>query len=239
MKADSAAVVIRDLKSLANADVAKVSAGFFKTGPGQYGEGDKFLGIKVPVQRNVAKAHAGLPLDEVLKLLHNDYHEVRLVGLIILVKQFERVDADARRLIFDLYLANTATINNWDLVDLSAPHIVGAHLGPGKHALLTRLAKSGDLWERRIAILATQSFIRKGYFAETLRLASILMQDRHDLIHKAVGWMLREVGNRDVSVLKRFLDENAAVMPRTMLRYAIEKLPERTRKAYLALPRSS
>lgn len=234
---DSAAAITKALKSLANEEIAAGSRRFFKTGAGQYGEGDEFLGIRVPEQRRVAKAYERAPLSEVEKLLHSPYHEVRLVALLILVRQFERGTDDHRQAVFDLYLSNTHRINNWDLVDLSAPNIVGAHLGPGEHRLLTRLAQSDSLWERRIAVLATLWFIRRGYHSETLRLATILMRDPADLIHKAVGWMLREVGKKDVSVLERFLEEYGDRLPRTALRYAIERLPESKRREYLALRR--
>lgn len=229
----TAAEVVKALKALGNAETAAALQRFFKTAKGEYAEGDVFIGIKVPVQRRVAKEYGALPLEETEKLLRSKIHEARLVALIILVEQFRKGDSSIRDDIFNTYLANTKYINNWDLVDTSAPHIVGAYLGPGKHALLTKLARSSSLWERRIAILATQHFIRLGYFAETLRVAELLLKDSHDLIHKAVGWMLREVGNRDRAVEEGFLDQYASAMPRTMLRYAIEKFPSALRTAYM------
>lgn len=233
MSGQTASTVLEELEGLGSPEVAAVSQRFFKTGKGQYGEGDHFLGIKLPVQRRVAKAHRDLPLAEITKLLYSTHHEARLVALLIMVAAFGKADERRRKDIFDLYLAHTDRVNNWDLVDSSAPNIVGAHLGPGKHALLTKLARSESLWERRIAILATLHFIKQDYFDETLRLAHILVSDTHDLIHKATGWMLREVGNRNRSVLEAFLQDQPE-MPRTMLRYAIEKFPEGLRQRYLA-----
>ncbi len=219
-------------------DDAKNLARFFKTGPGDYGEGDHFRGIRVPTLRRLVRSQRTLPHDDVLMLLQSGYHEDRLVGLLIWVEQFHTGDAAKRQLIFDAYLANTDRINNWDLIDLSAPNIVGAqlfddvrHAGPS--ATLTHLAQSPSLWERRIAIMATFYFIKRDHFAETLRVADLLLDDHHDLIHKAVGWMLREVGNVDRSVEEAFLSTRYQTMPRTMLRYAIEKFPEAQRQAYL------
>jgi 3-methyladenine DNA glycosylase AlkD len=221
-------------RSFANAEVAAILARFFKTGPGQYGEGDRFIGIKVPVTRKVAKEFKDLPLAEIECLLHSKIHEERLLALIILVGQFTKGNDAGKKAIFDLYLSNTLYINNWDLVDLSAPQIVGGYLEAKSRKRLDSLAKSKSLWERRISILATFWFIRRGDFADTLRIAEKLLDDKQDLIHKAVGWMLREVGKKDTAVLESFLDEHCSVMPRTMLRYAIERLPETKRQAYLA-----
>ena len=222
------------LREFADPKQAAILARFFKTGPGQYGEGDRFIGIKVPVTRKVAREFKNLPLAEIECLLRSEIHEERLLALVILAGQFEKGDDDARRLIYDAYLANTGRINNWDLVDLSAPQIVGGYLETRSRKPLDRLAKSASLWERRISILATFWFIRRGDFADALRIAKDLLGDREDLIHKAVGWMLREVGKRDAAVLEAFLDNHCRRMPRTMLRYAIERLPEKKRQAYLS-----
>lgn len=221
------------LRSFACPEQAALLARFFKTGPGQYGEGDRFIGVKVPVIRKVAKEFKSLPLDDIERLLHCEIHEQRLLALVILIGQFEKGDSAARKSIYDLYLANTRHINNWDLVDLSAPQIVGGHLESRSRKPLDRLAKSASLWERRISILATHWFIRHGDFGDTIRIAGKLLGDKEDLIHKAVGWMLREVGKRDVGVLEKFLAEHCRVMPRTMLRYAIERFPEEKRREYL------
>jgi 3-methyladenine DNA glycosylase AlkD len=220
------------LLSLANPQHAAVLARFFKTGPGQYGEGDIFIGVKVPILRKLAKEFQTLPLPEVECLLHSEIHEARLVALLILIMQAAKADK-ARKVIYDLYLANTKHINNWDLVDLSAPNIVGAYLEKRSRRPLYRLARSSSLWERRISILATFHFIRLGDFDDTLSIAEILVGDKQDLIHKAVGWMLREVGKRDLATEEGFLQLHYQIMPRTMLRYAIEKFPERKRRMYL------
>ena len=221
------------LRSLANPQHAAILARFFKTGPGEYGEGDVFIGIKVPVIRKVAKEFRSVPLPEVEILLHSEIHEERLLALVILVSQFARADDAARKRIYDLYLANTDHINNRDLVDLSAPQVVGGYLEKRSRKPLYRLAKSESLWERRIAILATFQLIRQGDFADTLKIAEILLGDEEDLIHKAVGWILREVGKRDVVALETFLGKHCRGMPRTMLRYAIERFPEEKRLAYM------
>jgi len=223
----------RQLRSLGCPEQAANLARFFKTGPGEYGEGDRFIGVKVPVIRKVAKEFKGLPLAEIKCLLHSEIHEERLLGLVILVGQFQKGNDATRKSIYDLYLANIQHINNWDLVDLSAPQIVGGYLETRRRQPLDRLAKSASLWERRISIVATHWFIRRGDFADTLRIAEKLLGDKEDLIHKAVGWMLREVGKRDVAVLEEFLAEHYGVMPRTMLRYAIERFPEKERQGYL------
>ena len=207
---------------------------FFKTGPGQYGEGDRFLGVRVPATRQVSRQSDGLSLDEVQALLHSPWHEERLLALLILVRRFERGDLARRQKIYRLYLRQTRFINNWDLVDLSAPNIVGAWLLDQPRSALDPLAQSANLWERRISVLATLAFIRQGEFADTLRLCEGLLDEGHDLMHKACGWMLREVGKRDPGALEGFLQRHATRMPRTMLRYAIEKFPEPQRKAWLA-----
>jgi 3-methyladenine DNA glycosylase AlkD len=223
----------RRLRGLASPQQAAILARFFKTGPGEYGEGDQFVGVKVPVIRRVAMEFRGLPLDEIERLLHSEVHEDRTLALVILVNRFTKGDDSVRERIFDLYLANTRHINNWDLVDISAPQIVGGYLAERRRTLLYRMAKSASLWERRIAILATFHFIRLNDFADTLKIAAALLTDREDLIHKAVGWMLRELGKRDTAGLETFLDRHRREMPRTMLRYAIERFPERKRQEYL------
>jgi 3-methyladenine DNA glycosylase AlkD len=221
------------LRSLGNDQDAAILAGFFKTGPGQYGEGDVFIGVRVPVIRKVAKDFKGLPLAEVEFLLHSPFHEERLAALVILVMQAAKSDTRAGKQIYDFYLANTRFINNWDLVDLSAPWIVGTHLAARSRRPLYQLAKSSWLWNRRISMLATFHFIRLGEFHDTLGIAAMLLDDHEDLMHKAVGWMLREVGKRDVAVLEDFLERHCQKMPRTMLRYAIEKFPEKQRRKHM------
>ncbi len=221
------------LRSLGCPQQAAILARFFKTGPGQYGEGDRFIGVKVPATRKVAKEFGNLPVPEVESLLHSDIHEERLLALVILVARFQKGDGAARKSIYNLYLANTRLINNWDLVDLSAPQIVGGYLESRNRRPLDRLAKSASLWERRISVVATHWFIRCGDFADTLRIAEKLLGDKEDLIHKAVGWMLREVGKRNTAALEEFLGKHCAIMPRTMLRYAIERFTEEKRQKYL------
>lgn len=225
----------KDLKRLADVDKAKFLAGFFKTGKGQYAEGDIFLGITVPQQRKIAKKYRDLKLDIIKNLLESKIHEERLVGLLILVERFRNSDAKERSKIFNFYLDNLAGVNNWDLVDLSAPNIVGSYLidKKGERDLLLKLAVSDNLWEKRISIVATYTFIRKSEFSQTIKIAGILLHNKHDLIHKAVGWMLREVGKKDQKVLEEFLLKYRMQMPRTMLRYAIERLDEEKRKFYL------
>ena len=222
-----------ELESLANPEDALFLQRFFKTAAGQYGEGDRFLGIRVPVLRRLAKKYGTLPLDEVSRLLHAPFHEARLLALLILVRIYDRGDAALREQLFTFYLENTACINNWDLVDASAEHIVGRHLRGGSVRPLVRLARSKVVWERRIAIIATYHFIKLGTLAPTLQIAELLLGDSHDLIHKAVGWMLREVGKRDRQAAEDFLRSHCRSMPRTMLRYAIERFPPELRRAYL------
>ncbi len=198
-----------------------------------YGAGDRFLGIRIPPLRALVREYRGVPVDAVAGLLRSEWHEARLFALLLLVDAYRRADAEAREAIYRLYLANTAHINSWDLVDSSAPHIVGAHLEGRDRSVLEELARSEVLWERRIAIIATQHLIRKGDFSTTVRIAEMLVDDRHDLIHKAVGWMLREVGNRDRAAEEAFLIRHQRTMPRTMLRYAIEKFPPELRQRYM------
>ncbi len=214
---------------------AKLLSGFFKTGKGQYGEGDVFYGITVPQSRKIAKEFFTLAFDEIKKLLDSPVHESRLIALIILVHQFEKGTEIQKEKVYNFYLQNTKHINNWDLVDTSAHKIVGEYLLDKDVSILTTLAHSQNLWERRIAIVATAAFIRKNKFQPTFDIATILLHDKHDLIHKAVGWMLREVGKRDQVIEEAFLDKHAHKMPRTMLRYAIEKFSPLKRKYYLHL----
>ena len=227
------------LASLASAAVATSSARFFKTGPGQYGEGDVFIGVRVPVLRKLAKEFRGLPLPEIDVLLCSAIHEERLLAILILSQSLTRCDDEHRKLVYDFYMSRTEHVNNWDLVDTSAPAIVGGYLADKSHKPLMKLATSKSLWERRIAIVATQHFIRRGQFDDTLSISRVLLSDHEDLIHKAAGWMLREVGERDSSPLVHFLDKHANMMPRTMLRYAIEHFPADERKAYLTMRNES
>lgn len=227
--------VIRELQAIADPKRAKSSEWFFKTKKGDYGEGDKFIGIKVPDQRKVARGVIGLPLHEVSVLLKNPIHECRFTALEILVMQFESADTQQQDTIARMYLKHTKYINNWDLVDTSAPYIIGPWCVKHGTSILSKLARSKLLWERRIAIIATQHMIRNGSFADTIRIANILLHDKHDLIQKAVGWMLREVGNKDAAVLHAFLQRHASRMPRTMLRYAIEKFAPSIRKRYMTM----
>ncbi|MBI5056604.1 MAG: DNA alkylation repair protein [Nitrospirae bacterium] len=222
-----------DLRKLASPEKADILSRFFKTGKGQYGEGDVFLGIKVPEQRRVAKQYPDLPLSEIKKLLHSKIHEERLVALLILIIKYGKAGDEGKKAINDFYLNNTKRINNWDLVDLSAPNISGDYLIDKDRGVLYKLANSESLWERRIAVMSTFAFIRKNDFEDTLRIAEILLRDRHDLIQKAVGWMLREVGKRDQAKEEAFLKKHYKAMPRTMLRYAIERFEEGKRRAYL------
>jgi len=230
-------VSLKDVKAqmldLSNSKIAEHSLRFFKTGPGEYGEGDVFLGIRVPVTRKVARKFRELPLGQVLKLVKSKYHEERLLALFMLVALFKKGDEKAKKNIYDAYLGHTDTINNWDLVDSSAHQIVGGYLFERNRKPLYQLAKSKSLWERRISMIATYTFIKKDDFEDTLKLSEILLTDEEDLMHKAVGWMLREVGKKDIEVEERFLRKHYKKMPRTMLRYAIEKFEEGKRQAYL------
>jgi len=223
----------KQLKSLGSREQAAISQSFFKTGPGEYGEGDIFIGIKVPVLRQLVKEVANLPITEIKKLLRSRIHEERLIALLMLVRRYSRADESNRKEIYDLYLQNTSFVNNWDLVDLSAHYIVGPYLADKSRATLYRLAESDSLWERRIAIMSTFHFIKNGEFSETLVISKLLLSDTKDLIHKAVGWMLREIGKRHLQTEENFLKKHYRKMPRTMLRYAIEKFPEHKRQAYL------
>ena len=230
MKAED---VQKALKNEANPEKKKVLQGFFKTGKGQYGEGDVFLGVVVPKQRKVAKEFSSLPLPEIQKLLNSKIHEHRLTGLFILISQFERGQEKLRKKIYSMYVKNFKNVNNWDLVDSSAHKIVGAYLLDKSRKPLYIWAKSRHLWTRRIAIIATFAFIDKRELNDSLKLAHLLLKDSHDLMHKAVGWVLREVGKKDKKTLVTFLDKHASHMPRTALRYAIERFPERERQKFL------
>ncbi len=211
----------------------RVLQGFFKTGPGEYGEGDVFLGITVPKLRALVKAHGALSWGDLSSLMASSLHEERLIALLILVGRFEKGGAPLRKEVYDFYRKHLGRVNNWDLVDASAPAIVGGWLAERGRGILDRWARSKNMWERRIAVVATLHFIRRGEFEDTLRIAGRLLGDGEDLLHKAAGWMLREVGKRDEGVLEAFLEGSASRMPRTMLRYAIERFPEKKRKTYL------
>jgi 3-methyladenine DNA glycosylase AlkD len=221
------------LHALGNPQQAQVLRRYFKTGPGEYGEGDVFVGMRVPELRKLAKEYRSLSISETVRLLQSPVHEARLLALLIFIRNYAGGDVAVREMIFDEYLRNTRFINNWDLVDVSAEHIVGAHLKNGGRDRLQVLAESCMLWERRIAVMATFHYIKQGDFDETLRIAEFLLRDPEDLIHKAVGWMLREIGKRDRQAEETFLRAHCKIMPRTMLRYALEKFPEGLRRQYL------
>src|SRR4030042_4352783 len=227
--------LIYELKSLANPEQAKNLSRYFKTGKGDYGEGDIFLGIKMPVLRTAIKKYINLPFNELQTLLNSRIHEHRMAALIILVGRYKKTKKDLleKRRIYEFYMKNTNNINNWDLVDLSCPAIVGDFLTREGTGILKMFAKSENIWERRIAVISTFALIKKRNLGESLAIAEMLISDKHDLIHKAVGWMLREVGKKKIEVLEIFLKPRYKEMPRTMLRYAIEKFPEEKRKKYL------
>ena len=234
MKQITAAHIRKRLKNLADPAIAEHSQRFFKTGEGEYAQGDKFLGLRVPVLRKLAKEFQSIEFAEVQRLLESEFHEVRLCALFILIHQFNSADADRQTAIYHLYLNNTHNINNWDLVDCSAYKILGEYLKDKDRSILYELCISENLWERRIAIITTLKFIKSDQYTDTLKLAVQLINDDHDLIHKAVGWMLREVGNRNLAIEQQFLNKHYKTMPRTMLRYAIEKFPQASRKKYLS-----
>ncbi len=225
----TAAAVKREIDALADPAQAAGLQRFFKTGPGEYGEGDIFVGVKVPPLRKIARERRELPLDQIDELLQSEVHEHRSTALIILTEQAARADIGTRRRIYDFYLARTDRINNWDLVDISCREVVGGYLlANGSWTPLVELAESPLLWERRIAIVSTWTFIREGDLTPTLTIAEMLLGDTHDLMHKAVGWMLREAGKKDEAALEEFLTAHAREMPRTALRYSIERMtPER------------
>jgi len=221
------------LKKLGDPEQAKVLQRFFKTGPGEYAEGDIFLGIKAPVIRGIVRQHRDVPVASAANLLSSPIHEERLVALLMLIARYQKTDPRGKEEIYRVYLRNTRYINNWDLVDITAPHIVGTFLMDKTREPLYKLARSSSVWERRIAILSTLHFIRNNEYDDTLKIAEILLGDSHDLIHKAAGWMLREVGKRDISREEAFLKKHCHRMPRTMLRYAIERFPEKKRQGYM------
>lgn len=227
--------ILQSLRQHINAEKAIVLPRFFKTGKGEYGEGDRFLGVTVPNIRLVAKQYSNAPLEVASRLLDSEWHECRMCALLILVIQYKKATKELKQKIFDLYLSRTERINNWDLVDLSAPNIVGEHLYLcNDRTILYQLADSPLLWERRIAMVSTLTFIRRGEFNDTFSLADKLVDSRHDLMQKAVGWMLREMGKRDIALLRIFLNKHASTMPRTMLRYAIEKMEATERTEWMA-----
>jgi len=227
--------VKNDLQDQADPERARGSAWFFKTGPGQYGEGDQFLGLSMPQQHAIAKKYLGLSAEEVERLLREPYHECRMTGLLIWVYQARKASTNQREVLMERYLANRQFVNNWDLVDVTCPQLVGRPLLNGDRSVLYELAQEAHLWSQRIAIVSTMTFIRADQFADTFAIAELLLGHKHDLIHKAVGWMLREVGKRNVDALEEFLHDHIRQMPRTALRYAIEKFNPSRRKYYLLL----
>lgn len=230
---DRLAELRKKIKALGSTDIAETMQWFFKTGKGEYGEGDVFAGLKVPTQRKLAREFRDLSLSDLKELLDSEVHEERLISLFILIDKYEGGDEKEKKAIYAFYIRYRKLINNWDLVDLSAPRIIGKHLLESDKSILFKFASSKILWERRIALLSTYEFIRNHNYDTTLKLAKILLNDEHDLIHKAVGWMLREIGKRNFKVEEKFLKSYYSMMPRTMLRYAIEKFPETKRKKYL------
>ena len=225
-------LIIRELRSHYEDEKREVLPRFFKCGKGEYGEGDKFIGVSVPNIRKVSKTFAGSSFDLIEALLENEWHECRMCALLILVQQFKHNPAE----VVDFYLKHTHGINNWDLVDLSSPYILGSYLiDKDDRSILYRLAESSNMWEQRIAVVATLMLIRNGEFGDTIKLATMFLDTEHNLMQKAVGWMLREVGKRDQSLLIEFLDRYASSMPRTMLRYSIEKFPAEKRMHYMSL----
>ena len=225
--------IVSDLMRLASPEKAEILSRFFRTGKGEYGEGDIFLGITAPQQRKVAIKYRAASFDDLHQLLASNIHEYRLVALFILTERYDKSDKAGRKECVDFFLKNLARVNNWDLVDLSSGRILGDYLLDRDKKILYRLAVSENLWERRISIISTFSFIRKDRFDDTLNIAGILLNDRHDLIHKAFGWMLREIGKRNQAVEESFLKSHCRTMPRTMLRYAIERFDEKKRRFYL------
>lgn len=225
--------IIEDINSFADSNKARILSRFFKTGKGEYGEGDIFIGVSIPQLRSIAKTNRDIDLSIVKELLKRKEHEIRMCALLILTYKYKKESEDGKQDIFELYINNTKYINNWDLVDVTAPNIVGEFLKDKDRSILYTLAKSNNLWERRISIISTFTFIRNNDLNDTLNISTILLQDPHDLIHKAVGWMLREVYKRDKDIIIEFLDKNIDVMPRVMLRYAIEKMGKEERDLYL------
>ena len=231
--------LLQEIKNLSNHKKAVLSQKYFKTGKGEYGEGDVFIGITVPVLRSAVKKYTDLPLSDIKKLLASHVHEHRSAGLMILVSKYEiaikNSEEKQKKKIVDFYLAHKRYVNNWDLVDSSAEFILGDYLLDKPKDILYKLATSKSVWDRRIAIISTFGFIKKRKFNETLKISKMLLSDKHDLIHKAVGWMLREIGKRDNAVLLKFLDKNIQKIPRTLLRYAIERMLKEQRLHYLSL----
>lgn len=226
--------ILKEIESYKNKEKSLLLARFFKTKEGEYGAGDIFYGITVPISRKIALKYKDISLNEIQKLLKSKVHEIRLISLFILIYKYKNSSLEGKKNLVDFYLKNTKYINNWDLVDSSASYILGDYLSDKKDKkILYKLANSGDLWQERIAIISTSAFIRNGNFEDTLKICKILINHKHDLIHKACGWMLREVGKKDEKELKNFLDRNISKMPRTMLRYAIEKFSEMERRWYL------
>ncbi|MGE5807229.1 MAG: DNA alkylation repair protein [Ignavibacteria bacterium] len=221
------------LKANSNEEYAENSRWFFKTGPGGYGEGDQFIGIKLPVIRRIVKEFFPISYDHLKQMLASPVHEERLTAVLILVLKFKKGDESEKERIYKFYLKNRKGINNWDLIDLSAPNIIGVYLMDKEKDLLLKFASSKNLWERRMAVLSTFAFIRGNEFGTSLKILKMLLGEKHDLIHKAAGWMLREIGKRDINAEEEFLKKHYRKMPRTMLRYAIEKFPEEKRQAYL------
>jgi len=229
------AQIKKELLEKADPEKAKIFLRFFKTSPGHYGEGDKFIGLTVPEQRKIAMKYKDASLQDLTELIRNPIHEYRLTALLILTYKYKAANEDLRKQIYDFYLENYDCINNWDLVDVTAPNIVGEYLldRPSRRKILYEFAGSDNLWKKRIAIISTFTFIKNSQYEDTLNIAEILLNDKHDLIHKAVGWMLREIGKRNLGILEKFLDKHTTSMPRTMLRYAIEKFDEEKRKYYM------
>jgi len=227
--------ISREINKYKNKEKAIILSGFFKTGKGQYGEGDKFLGLVMPIQRELAKKFVTLDFNEISKMLKSEYHDFRMIGLLILTYKYEKASITERQKIYQFYFRNLKAVNNWDLVDLTVPQIVGRYIWESGESrnILYKLVGSKNLWERRISILATFYFLKNEDFKDTIRLAEILLRDREDLIHKATGWMLREMGKRDETALIKFLDRHYTIMPRTMLRYSLEKFPEKQRLHYM------
>jgi 3-methyladenine DNA glycosylase AlkD len=223
----------KELEILSNEEKAKIHSRFFKTGKGEYGEGSIFLGITVPVLRKVAQKYQKISFNELQELLNDKIHTHRFVAIVILVEKYKKGTEKKKKEIYEFYLKNYDNINNWDLVDVSAPHIIGNYLLNKDRSILYKFAKSDHLWKKRIAIISTFTFIRVNQFEDTIKISKILLNDKHDLIHKACGWMLREMGKKNQKTLEKFLDENIKNMPRTMLRYSIEKFEETKRKEYL------
>jgi 3-methyladenine DNA glycosylase AlkD len=225
--------IFKEIYSYKDKNRAKSSIWYFKTGKSEYGEGDKFLGLTMGQQRKIAKSFLGIDFDDVKILLNSVYHEERMIGLLILVYKYKNAEGKLKKKIFDFYIKNKKMVNNWDLVDVTTPNIIGDYLKDKDKKLLYIFSKSKNIWEKRMSILATFPFIKDGKFEDSFKISKILLFDEHDLIHKAVGWMLREVGKKNIKELRKFLDLNKSKMPRTMLRYSIERFPENLRLKYL------